>query len=531
VLAAPRRRRAPVLEGAAEADARAVAALGTAAAELAELGETLDGEELIELLETLTFDEPTTAEERVLIAEPLGIRARRFKAVFVCGLCDRELPRPSAPEPFLSDAARAELARASGLRLAAHEEWLESERFLFYTSVSRATERLVLSYRSSDEDGNLVLPSPFLADVRALLGEDWFARRRRRLLAEVTFPPADAPTERERRRAQAACSGAAAAGAARATGAVAAPERVLGPRAMAHVRHREVVSAGALEAFADCPVAWLVDAQLAPAALEPEPEPLVRGTVVHDVLEATLRRLGGPLTPASLPAARRLLDEALDGLAAERGESLAPGRSEALRAAVVRGIRADLHRYLSHEAASGRGFRPRALELRFGFDGEPDSLPALELGDDGDPVRLRGVIDRVDADPGGTGAAMVIDYKSGATRPEHQAVRWRSEHRLQVGLYMLVVRDLLGLDPVAGVYQPLRGRELRPRGVHSTHAELGDGLFSSDAREPDELGELLDGVRADAAAIAARLREGVLEPCPQTCSRDGCRYPGICRSS
>ena len=62
-----------------------------------------------------------------------------------------------------------------------------AERYLFYAALSRATERVFLAYRSSDEEGNLALPSPFIADVAELLCADWPApappapARRRRL--------------------------------------------------------------------------------------------------------------------------------------------------------------------------------------------------------------------------------------------------------------------------------------------------------------------------------------------------------------
>jgi RecB family exonuclease len=146
-----------------------------------------------------------------------------------------------------------------------------------------------------------------------------------------------------------------------------------------------------------------------------------------------------------------------------------------------------------------------------------------------DGVRVRGAIDRVDVDHSG-GRAIVRDYKSGTARPEHQGGRWRPDRTLQVPLYMLAVRELLGLEPVAGLYQPLGGGDLRPRGLFARGAHVGEGLVAGDARDPDELSEALDEAGARAIALAARVRVGELEPCPQTCSRDGCRYPGICRS-
>ena len=131
----------------------------------------------------------------VLLAEPLAIRARRFRAVFVCGLGEGEFPMPGTSEPFLSDEHRRELAVASGLRLPATEDALARERYLFYACVSRATEQLVFSYRSSDEEGNLALPSPFIADAADLFVEGWFAARERRLLADVVWDPRAAPTD------------------------------------------------------------------------------------------------------------------------------------------------------------------------------------------------------------------------------------------------------------------------------------------------------------------------------------------------
>ena len=166
----------------------------------------------------------------------------------------------------------------------------------------------------------------------------------------------------------------------------------------------------------------------------------------------------------------------------------------------------------------------KGIELRFGFDSE-ESLPALELDED---VRLRGIIDRVDADI--EGHAIVRDYKSGSARPEHQGARWATDRQLQVALYMIAVRELLGLEPVAGFYQPLGGGDLRARGVFLKGAAPGERLVGNDGRSSEEIEELLDEARWRALALAGRLRAGELEPCPATCSRDGCKYPGICRA-
>ena len=117
---------------------------------------------------------------------------------------------------------------------------------------------------------------------------------------------------------------------------------------------------------------------------------------------------------------------------------------------------------------------PREVELAF----------EVELGSAENAVALRGVIDRVDVDPGDGNRAIVRDYKSGSARPERAGGRWLADHQLQVGLYMLAVSKVLGLDPVAGFYQPLTGRQLRPRGAFESAAPVGRNVYSTDALWP-----------------------------------------------
>jgi ATP-dependent helicase/DNAse subunit B len=523
LFALPHRASARVLAGDESLDARALAALERAVGELGEIGRRPDATELPALLEELMV--PASAHGHggeVRLAEPLQIRARRYRAVFVCGLQEGDFPRPAHPEPFLSDERRRELALCSGLRLRSHEDVLDRERYLFYAAVSRATERVTLSYRSSDEEGNLAVASPFVADVAEVLDGAWVQRRSRRLLGDVVWPQDAAPTARERARAQAALS-------APSVGDEAEPDRRLSGVARGRLRHTEILSAGALEAFTDCPVRWLIERELRPDALEPDPEPIVRGNLMHAVLERLLAELDGPVTEASLGRAQEILTALLAELSPGPGSALGAGQPDVVRAGALRAIEADLRRYLRHEARQGAAWAPFGLELRFGFaeteDGLP-SLPPLVLGEGPERVLVRGMIDRVDTDL--AGHAVVRDYKSGAGRADWPAARWSPDRRLQVALYLVVVRELTELEPVGGFYQPLRGDDLRGRGIFLAGA--GAGAVDRDGRSPEEFSAELDDAVQRAIAVAAELRSGRLEPCPQTCSRNGCAYPGICRS-
>ncbi len=73
--------------------------------------------------------------------------------MFITGLCEGEFPSPQtvSGDPFLGEDRRRELALASGLVLPPPPDPLDRERYLLYASISRATERVTFSYRSSDE--------------------------------------------------------------------------------------------------------------------------------------------------------------------------------------------------------------------------------------------------------------------------------------------------------------------------------------------------------------------------------------------
>ena len=138
------------------------------------------------------------------------------------------------------------------------------------------------------------------------------------------------------------------------------------------------------------------------------------------------------------------------------------------------------------------------------------------------------MIDRVDTD--GAGHALITDYKSGATRSEHPAARWAADRRLQVALYLLVIRELTPLEPVAGFYQPLRGDDLRGRGMYVDATELGTAAHSRDARSPVQFAAELDAAAERATQLAGALRAGVITPARRTARAKGCAHPGICRS-
>jgi len=520
LFAAPRRRAAEVLTGPAAQDAAALRAGRRALDELAavvarDLALAPAPAELAALLQELEVPvgEPPAAG-LVTVTDPLSLRARRVRALFACGLQEGGFPATPRAEPFFADGERDEIAAASGLRLRRRDD-LGAERYLFYATASRPEERLYLCWHEAGDDGEQAVPSFFLSDVCDLFGPQLRDRRLTRALGEVGWPAGGAPTERERLRAQAAAGP-------RHREAPIAP--LSDPALLAELRDRPAWSASGVELWAGCPVRWFVERRLDPEGLQPDPELMLRGALAHAVLEATLRGLveqagSARVTPATLALAIGLADAALDRCAGtvEFRISADPRRQRAL----AHRLRSDVRRYLEHAAAEQSPLAPELLEVAFGASG--GAHPPLSLGDG---VALSGRIDRIDVGAGGE--ALVLDYKG---RNVVESAGWRRERKFQVALYIVAARELLGLEPIGGLYQPLGGKDQRARGLVLADADPGLDVVRNDRRPREEFDAIVDGVLEDVRRAVGELRAGALEPRPQSCAWNGagCSYPTICR--
>jgi hypothetical protein len=463
-----------------------------------------------------------SSEPAVAVLDPLALRARRVKALFLCGLQEGVFPAAARPQPVLSEEERRGLAEHAGLLLGEPQDVLAAERYLLYAAVSRPEALLVLSWHCAGEDGAPSTRSLFVDDVCDLFDQAQLEATTRRRGGGERAPAA--PGGRENGDARAGVA------------ATIAPLR--DPQLLEELA-AHTWSASSLGVWMSCPARWLVERLLRARALDPDAEPLARGGLAHAALRQTLAELrretgSARLTPAKLALARELLARALRENEPEFELSAAPER----RPGVRRRLRADLERYLEHAAASaasapeehGSTLEPAYLELGFGFDGEvadgeggeADSLPAFDLGGG---VMLRGRIDRVDLSA--DGQAVIYDYKGRNVTP---AAKWIGERDLQVALYMRAVEALLGVHAAGGFYQPLSGADLRARGVLEAGSGIALECVGDDAREPAEVAAVLDQVLAAAREAAAQAARGELEPRPRTCAyKGGCQYPAICR--
>lgn len=553
---AGRRREAAVLDPEETLESRAAELVARTAEELAELDQLApDLAGLVAEIEALEVSLTRGAVDgRVQVASPYRLRAGRFAHFFVASLQEGEFPGATPRPGLIGDEERA----AIGLADRAEPE--AEERYLFYVCVSRPSERLHLSWRIADDDGTAQSPSPFVEEVRELLAppppsapgapDELLARLTRvRGPGAVVLEAEMAPTVDELGRALAAGGAKTDGGAVLGTLGVndAVAEGLLRRLARARERRRPLpgnlrhpvvhdsladrppFGASTLETYSVCSYRWFVDHELRPEPLDPLPEPLEQGTVVH----LTLRRLyAEPPAGTSLPTPSTLgawLERARE-LLAEIAEESGLGPHDATRRAGLERMESLLGAFLARESRREWALAPRPDLLEAAFGADTDAGP-LELGE----FRMRGSIDRVDVGVrrDGSRVGVVRDYKLSTTVTP--GAKLEDERKLQLQLYMLALRQLWKIEPVGGLYEPLGAAgDAKPRGLlleDERGALLPDrNLTGTDFLDREEFEAALERAQELAATAVAGMRDGHVDrdPVGGTCPRY-CSFQPICR--
>ncbi|MFN8222322.1 MAG: PD-(D/E)XK nuclease family protein [Gaiellales bacterium] len=509
----------------ARADLRAEDAVVRTLDELDEVAGA-DGE--VTRLEVLTALERVTVRDgrprepgRVAVLDLRRARTRRFEVVYVLGLEQGVLPRRGRPTPLLDDAERARLEN-EGARLV-RPDAAARDRYLFLTACTRPRRRLVLVREAVSDEGTPREPSPFWDAVRALYDEDSVRRATvRRSLSDVTRELESATTERERLRALVSLdrvdpvSALALARAndwerrlRRARAAFTRSNLVMGDRARGLLGGREAWSVSDLERMASCSAAWFFERYLKPGPIDRSIDRMLRGSVLHVAMQRFYQQLSKALggaervTDANVEEAVALVRECVRQAVAT-GVKLDVDELE--RRELESGLQRDLEQLVRQAASWESSYVPRRLEVSFKHELAPGVL-------------ISGKIDRVDADPL-SARGMVIDYKSGAASSALEIERRRL---LQAPLYMLVLREQLGLEAMGGIYVPVGGSK-KPRGVLLDEpGERVPGFSRDDYVDPERFEELIAGAREAAVGLVERIRAGdiqrdpVEDRCPQWC--------------
>ena len=388
------------------------------------------------------------------------------RAVYILGANEGIMPRRSREKGLLSDADRLHLKEA-GLELPMGSvEGSFGERFLLYKGFTEARDRLWVSYALTDTEGNALLPSSLVAQLRTVLP----AVRLRSIPLEVTQSRLFAGGR------QAVTALAAALRVYREKKALAPfwhdvynwalqEEKTYGvlqkvlaglfshardellpqeiARALYTKKRRLRGSVTRFEAFRACPFRHFARYGL---RLAERPERSFRvpdlGILLHAALKEFGERLksegrrwrevseeecGETLHEILAALAPRLQNEIL--LSTKQYQNLLERIEETARRALLRLIELD----------KASDFRPVAFERAFGLGA--GSLPPLTYAlEDGCSLEITGQIDRIDMDESGR-YFLIMDYKTGAAYINLIEVYYGL--RLQLLTYLLVARNLL----------------------------------------------------------------------------------------
>ncbi|NLY50901.1 MAG: helicase-exonuclease AddAB subunit AddB [Firmicutes bacterium] len=431
-------------------------------------------------LESLRLGLVPPSLDQVLVGGLERSRHPNVRAAFVLGINDGVLPGRVKEDAVFTDREREDL-KATGLELAPTSRQNQfHEDYLTYIALTRASEFLWLSFPLADEEGRALTPSRVITRLRSLFPH----------LVELyaAAEPSGVPAEdlsflsTPERAAGYLAGQLRLARAGQALGPVwAAVYQYLSsepnlqqflPRALAGLQYNNRVdplprtlarqlygtpvrtSVTRLEGFASCPFSHFAVYGLKLRERQEYGLDLPSlGLFTHSVL----RRLTEDLLQAGRDFAD-LTPEETESLVTEKVERLVPEFASGILASSAR------FRYLSRrltrlingavqilvEQARRGGFRTRAAELRFGFEGE---LPGLTLSlPEGGELILTGQIDRLDVATGADGRnyLSIVDYKSS----DHKVSLLEVYHGLSLQLFVYLLAVLAGSE-VMGLTSPL----------------------------------------------------------------------------
>jgi ATP-dependent helicase/nuclease subunit B len=416
---------------------------------------------------------------RVFVGGIAEARGRAYDVVFIPGLAEGLFPRRPQEDPILLDEYRAAIGG-----LSTQDERVADERLLLRMAVGAARKRLVYSYPRMDVMQNRPRVPSFYAlellraargklpDLRLFEREaseaaptrlDWPAPRNpidaiddaefdlsmlshimqvpvaeskgtARYLVEANSHLVRALRNRGRRWRTKWFS----------SDGLVEPS----PATLAQLEQFRLAakpySPSSLQQYADCPYRFFLYAMQhleprdAPAALE-QMDPLTRGALFHETQRVLMEELKArqllPVTQDRLREALLALDAALDRMAAEFAEHLAPA-IDRVWTSEVEELRTDLRGWLQHVALNQAMWVPEYFELDF------KRVPILE------GYLVKGKIDVVERHTS-SGILRITDHKTGSY-PDKPPAYVGGGKTLQPILYSLAAHNALSAPVSSG---------------------------------------------------------------------------------
>lgn len=425
--------------------------------------------------------------DQVLVGGADRIRPQEPRAVFVIGLNEGRFPAWHGGGGLFSDGERAHLREAGVDLLHTAEQQALLENYYVYYALTRASERIGLSWAARDTAGRGMSRSSAVHQIEKIFpdmaecssGLSAFDR----VGSEKSAFDLMARGWREGTPEQAALR---ALFHRRTPGRVAALERVSGlrPYMLETAEGRKLfggdlrLSPSRLERYYLCPFSFFCESGLGlRARRKAEFNPLESGTLVHLVLQEMVKRHGGRELAALDDGRLREESAALLTQALEERVNVKkmPRRFQYLFTRQVDTL-ARLLRHLGQEFSQS-AFVPAETELQIRENAvcKPISL----LASDGSRVVVEGVVDRLDLyEEDGKRYLRVVDYKTGVKKFDLADICHGLN--MQMLIYLFSLCDSYGGDtawrnsPAGVLYMPARSDVLNAR--RETEAEKLEAL-------------------------------------------------------
>jgi len=500
-----------------------------------------------------SYRETDRRKEVVNVINVLEARQWEIPVVFVGGLLEKEFPRQVREDLFLKDYHRKKLNATGNIVLREASEQTYEERYLFYIAVTRAKERLYLSYPSANSNGNPTLQSFFLSDTQKLFPKETVQEITvRRNLSKIIPEPEDIitstdsknfvyyhlntpyvsekdqyekaialwlynnSTENKPSLREELCTLTTLIDSYNNLKLKLSDKKIVKKISETSTRF----SPTKLKDYAQCPYKYFGRSTLKlRQAIPKSMDHLMQGTIIHKVLEEYFRDTGESKDITGI----------FDDVFKQKTRGMVTGFDE------LKARNEMLNTLLAFEAMEKESnlptFKPSMFEAKFG----DEEVETLKIGNVvKDCIEISGKIDRVDvSEVDGEKVGIIIDYKYGQT--EFSLTELEEGLDLQLPIYILALRDLFGVAPIAAEFYALKTS--RKTGIYNE--ELIDKLKlnikparKSLSVDNKEFNKLLKNAENHILKFSKEIRKGKIELAPANidfCGEGNCDFANVCR--
>jgi ATP-dependent helicase/nuclease subunit B len=500
-----------------------------------------------------SYRETDRRKEVVNVINVLEARQWEMPVVFVGGLLEKEFPRQVREDLFLKDYYRKKLNATGNITLREASEQMGEERYLFYIAVTRAKEMLYLSYPSANSNGNLTLPSFFLSDTQKLFPEETVQGITiRRNLSKVIPEPEEIitstdsknfvyyhlntpyvskgkqyekaialwlynnSTENKPSLREELCTLTTLIDSYNNLKLKLSDKKIVKKISETSTRF----SPTKLKDYAQCPYKYFGRSTLKlRQAIPKSMDHLMQGTIIHKVLEEYFRDTGESKDITGI----------FDDVFKQKTRGMVTGFDE------LKARNEMLNTLLAFESMEKESnlptFKPSMFEAKFG-DEETETLKIVNVVKD--CIEISGKIDRVDvSEVDGEKVGIIIDYKFGQT--EFNKTELEEGLDLQLPIYILALRDLFGVVPIAAEFYALKTS--RKTGIYNEELIDNLKLYIKPAKKSlsvdnKEFNKLLKDAENHILKFSREIRKGRIELAPANidfCGEGNCDFANVCR--